>query len=100
MLMVMKLRVPHSIRISFDEDPDINSVESEPHTFQPNSQRVMELKVNDFPISEIKKVDINCSKNHYQLLTVHTQELLIQYLTLRYLRLFKLNKAMFIMKIV
>ncbi|MFP3014710.1 MAG: DUF4815 domain-containing protein [Wolbachia sp.] len=55
-------QLPHSIRVSFDEDPDIKSVESEPHTFQPNSQRVMELKVNDFPISEIKKVDITVQK--------------------------------------
>ncbi|BDG76461.1 hypothetical protein wHmcTK_10060 [Wolbachia pipientis] len=57
-----EIELPHSIRISFDEDPDIKSVESEPHTFQPNSQRVMELKVNDFPISEIKKVDITVQK--------------------------------------
>ncbi|GFS78661.1 DUF4815 domain-containing protein [Nephila pilipes] len=55
-------QLPHSIRVSFDEDPDIKAVESEPHTFQPNSQRVMELKVNDFPISEIKKVDITVQK--------------------------------------
>ncbi len=57
-----EIELPHSVRISFDEDPDIKSVESEPHTFQPNSQRVMELKVNDFPISEIKKVDITVQK--------------------------------------
>jgi len=57
-----EIELPHSIRISFDADPDIKSVESEPHTFQPNSQRVMELKVNDFPISEIKKVDITIQK--------------------------------------
>ncbi len=57
-----EIELPHSIRVSFDEDPNIKSVESEPHTFQPNSQRVMELKVNDFPISEIKKVDITVQK--------------------------------------
>ncbi|WP_265030404.1 DUF4815 domain-containing protein [Wolbachia endosymbiont (group B) of Athalia cordata] len=57
-----EIELPHSIRVSFDEDPDIKSVESEPHTFQPNSQRVMELKVNDFPINEIKKVDITVQK--------------------------------------
>ncbi len=57
-----EIELPHSIRVSFDEDPDIKAVESEPHTFQPNSQRVMELKVNDFPISEIKKVDITVQK--------------------------------------
>ncbi|WP_341816044.1 MULTISPECIES: DUF4815 domain-containing protein [unclassified Wolbachia] len=57
-----EIELPHSIRVSFDEDPDIKLVESEPHTFQPNSQRVMELKVNDFPISEIKKVDITVQK--------------------------------------
>ncbi|WP_265026560.1 DUF4815 domain-containing protein [Wolbachia endosymbiont (group A) of Bibio marci] len=57
-----EIELPHSIRVSFDEDPNIKSVESEPHTFQPNSQRVMELKVNDFPINEIKKVDITIQK--------------------------------------
>lgn len=57
-----EIELPHSIRVYFDEDPDIKTVESEPHTFQPNSQRVMELKVNDFPISEIKKVDITVQK--------------------------------------
>ncbi|MFP3032643.1 MAG: DUF4815 domain-containing protein [Wolbachia sp.] len=57
-----EIELPHSIRVSFNEDPDIKSVESEPHTFQPNSQKVMELKVNDFPISEIKKVDITVQK--------------------------------------
>ncbi|XCA33330.1 MAG: DUF4815 domain-containing protein [Wolbachia endosymbiont of Polyergus mexicanus] len=57
-----EIELPHSIRVSFDEDPDIKTVASEPHTFQPNSQRVMELKVNDFPISEIKKVDITVQK--------------------------------------
>ncbi len=57
-----EIELPHSIRVYFDEDPDIKAVESEPHTFQPNSQRVMELKVNDFPINEIKKVDITVQK--------------------------------------
>ncbi|WP_264686949.1 DUF4815 domain-containing protein [Wolbachia endosymbiont (group B) of Rhopobota naevana] len=57
-----EIELPHSIRVSFDQDPNIKSVESEPHTFQLNSQRVMELKVNDFPISEIKKVDITVQK--------------------------------------
>ncbi|WP_353283905.1 DUF4815 domain-containing protein [Wolbachia endosymbiont (group A) of Lypha dubia] len=57
-----EIELPHSIRIYFDEDPDIKSVESEPHTFQANSQRIMEVKVNDFPISEIKKVDITVQK--------------------------------------
>jgi len=57
-----EIELPHSIRVSFDQDPNIKSVESEPHTFQPNSQGVMELKVNDFPISEIKKVDITVQK--------------------------------------
>ncbi|MBA8757831.1 DUF4815 domain-containing protein [Wolbachia pipientis] len=57
-----EIELPHSIRVSFNEDPNIKSVESEPHTFQPNNQRVMELKVNDFPISEIKKVDITVQK--------------------------------------
>lgn len=53
-----EIELPNSLRVYFDEDPDIKLVESEPHTFQSNSQRVMELKVNDFPVKEIKKVDI------------------------------------------
>ncbi len=55
-------QLPHSIRVYFDEDPDIKAVKSEFHTFQPNSQRVMELKVHDFPVSEIKRIDITVQK--------------------------------------
>ncbi|WP_353277740.1 DUF4815 domain-containing protein [Wolbachia endosymbiont (group A) of Agelastica alni] len=57
-----EIELPHSIRVYFDEDPDIKAVRSEFHTFQPNSQRVMELKVHDFPVSEIKRVDITVQK--------------------------------------
>ncbi|WP_168464790.1 DUF4815 domain-containing protein [Wolbachia endosymbiont of Ctenocephalides felis wCfeT] len=57
-----EIELPHSLRVYFDEDPDIKAVESEPHTFQPNNQKTMELKVNDFPIKEIKKVDITVQK--------------------------------------
>ncbi|MBD0392231.1 DUF4815 domain-containing protein, partial [Wolbachia endosymbiont of Pentalonia nigronervosa] len=57
-----EIELPHSLRVYFDEDPDIKLVESEPHSFQPNSNRVMELKVNDFPVKEIKKVDITVQK--------------------------------------
>jgi len=57
-----EIELPHSIRVYFDEDPDIKTVKSEFHTFQPNSQRVMELKVHDFPVSEIKRVDITVQK--------------------------------------
>ncbi|RDD34320.1 hypothetical protein Wcon_01608 [Wolbachia endosymbiont of Cylisticus convexus] len=57
-----EIELSHSIRAYFDEDPDIKTVASESHTFQPNSQKVMELKVHDSPISEIKKVDITVQK--------------------------------------
>ncbi len=57
-----EIELPHSIRVYFDEDPDIKTVKSEFHTFQANSQRVMELKVHDFPVSEIKRVDITVQK--------------------------------------
>jgi len=59
-----EIELPHSLRVYFDEDPDIKLVESEPHSFQPNSNRVMELKVNDFPVKEIKKVDITVQKTN------------------------------------
>ncbi|WP_265016586.1 DUF4815 domain-containing protein [Wolbachia endosymbiont (group A) of Andrena dorsata] len=57
-----EIELPHSIRVSFDEDPDIKTVKSEFHTFQANSQGVMELKVHDFPVSEIKRIDITVQK--------------------------------------
>lgn len=54
--------LPHSKRVYFDEDPDIKAVASEPHTFQPDSKKAMELVLNDSPITEIKKVDITVQK--------------------------------------
>ncbi len=57
-----EIELPHSIRVYFDEDPDIKTVKSEFHTFQPNNQKVMELKVHDFPVSEIKRIDITVQK--------------------------------------
>ncbi|MDG7056567.1 MAG: DUF4815 domain-containing protein [Wolbachia endosymbiont of Penenirmus auritus] len=57
-----EIELSHSIRAYFDEDPDIKTVASESHTFQPNSQKVMELKVHDFPVREIKRVDITVQK--------------------------------------
>ncbi|WP_425386661.1 DUF4815 domain-containing protein [Wolbachia endosymbiont (group A) of Barypeithes pellucidus] len=57
-----EIELSHGIRVYFDEDPDIKTVKSEFHTFQANSQRVMELKVHDFPVSEIKRIDITVQK--------------------------------------
>ncbi len=57
-----EIELSHGIRVYFDEDPDIKTVKSEFHTFQPNNQRVMELKVHDFPVSEIKRIDITVQK--------------------------------------
>ncbi len=51
-----EIELPHSLRVYFDEDPDIKLVESEPHTFQPNSQRVMELKVIDLELMFFQKM--------------------------------------------
>ncbi|APR98562.1 DUF4815 domain-containing protein [Wolbachia endosymbiont of Folsomia candida] len=57
-----EIELPHSLRVYFDEDPDIKTVVSESYNFQGNSQRVMELKVNDSPVSEIKRVDITVQR--------------------------------------
>ena len=68
-----EIELPHSIRVSFDQGPNIKSVESEPHTFQPNSQGVMELKVNDFPIKKyIAKYDFQ--KNILDIRGFHTPD--------------------------
>jgi len=57
-----EIELPHSMRICFDEDPDIKEVESEPHTFQPNDKEAMELKLSDTPVTEITKIDITVQK--------------------------------------
>ncbi|MDE5062653.1 DUF4815 domain-containing protein [Wolbachia endosymbiont of Drosophila tsacasi] len=57
-----EIELPHSMRIRFDEDPDIKQVESEPHTFQPSDKEVMELKLSDTPVTEITKIDITVQK--------------------------------------
>ncbi|WP_374699105.1 DUF4815 domain-containing protein [Wolbachia endosymbiont (group B) of Limnophora tigrina] len=57
-----EIELPHSMRVRFDEDPDIKQVESEPHTFQPSDKEAMELKLSDTPVTEITKIDITVQK--------------------------------------
>ncbi|MDA0910760.1 MAG: DUF4815 domain-containing protein [Proteobacteria bacterium] len=57
-----KIELPHSLRVRFAFDPDIQAIESEPHTFQPDAQGIMALTLNETPIKEIFDVDVTVQK--------------------------------------
>ncbi len=57
-----EIELPHSLRVRFAFDPDIQAIESEPHTFQPNTQGIMDLTLNETPIKEIFDVDVTVQK--------------------------------------
>ena len=47
-----EIELPHGLRVRFPEDPDIDDIESEPHTFQADENDVMRLTLNNTPIHE------------------------------------------------
>jgi hypothetical protein len=57
-----EIELPHSLRVRFAFDPDIQAIESEPHTFQPDAQGIMALTLNETPIKEIFDVDVTVQK--------------------------------------
>ena len=36
-----EIELPHGLRVCFEEDPDIDEIESEPYTFQADEQALM-----------------------------------------------------------
>ena len=57
-----EIELPHSLRSRFDIDPDLQSVESEPHTFQADENGEMIIGLNNRPLAEVSDVDITVEK--------------------------------------
>jgi len=57
-----EIELPHSLRIRFVIDPDVQTIDSEPHTFQPNAQGIMDLVLNETPANQILDVDVTIQK--------------------------------------
>jgi hypothetical protein len=57
-----EIELPHSLRVRLQKNPDIQAIESDPYTFQPEEGGVMTLALNRTPINEITKVDATIEK--------------------------------------
>lgn len=57
-----EIELPHSLRSRFDIDPDLQAVESEPHTFQADENGEMIIGLNNRPLAEVSDVDITVEK--------------------------------------
>ncbi|GHS92985.1 hypothetical protein AGMMS49949_05730 [Alphaproteobacteria bacterium] len=42
-----EIELPHSVRLKYNLNPDLSTVQSEPHTFQPNEQGSMRIALNN-----------------------------------------------------
>ncbi len=58
-----EIELSYGLRVRFPEDPDIATIESEPHTFQPGDGGVMRLNTNNSPIHVINRVDITAERS-------------------------------------
>jgi hypothetical protein len=57
-----EIELPHSLRVKLQKNPDIQAIESDPYTFQPEQDGSMLLVLNRAPIAEITKVDATIEK--------------------------------------
>jgi hypothetical protein len=57
-----EIELPHSLRVRLQKNPDIQAIESDPYTFQPEENGIMTLILNRTPISEVAKVDATIEK--------------------------------------
>lgn len=58
-----EIELSHSLRIRLPENPDIQTIESDPYTFQADDESgFMHLTLNHSPIKEITKVDATIEK--------------------------------------
>jgi hypothetical protein len=57
-----EIELPHSVRLKYDLNPDLSSVQSEPHTFQPDDFGNMQITLNNPTCSSIQSVDITQQK--------------------------------------
>lgn len=57
-----EIELPHSVRLTYDLNPDLATVESEPHTFHPDEKGQMRITLNNPTCSSIQAVDITQQK--------------------------------------
>jgi hypothetical protein len=57
-----EIELPHSVRLKYELNPDLSSVQSEPHTFQPDDFGNMQITLNNPTCSSIQAVDITQQK--------------------------------------
>jgi hypothetical protein len=57
-----EIELPHSVRLKYELNPDLSTVQSEPHTFQPDAQGNMRITLNNPTCHSIQAVDITQQK--------------------------------------
>jgi hypothetical protein len=57
-----EIELPHSVRLKYELNPDLSTVQSEPHTFQPDDFGNMQITLNNPTCSSIQAVDITQQK--------------------------------------
>jgi hypothetical protein len=57
-----EIELPHSVRLKYTLNPDLSTVQSEPHTFQPNELGVMRITLNNPTCQSVLFVDITQQK--------------------------------------
>ena len=57
-----EIELPHSVRLTYAKNPDLATIESEPHTFEPGEDGKMWIALSHPTCSEVKAVDITQQK--------------------------------------
>lgn len=57
-----EIELAHSLRTNFDNESDIQSVESDPYVFEPDAMGNMVINLNYTPLASVKSVDITAEK--------------------------------------
>lgn len=57
-----EIELPHSLRVCFVIDPDIQTINSDPYTFQPDDKGVMNLILNESPANQVLNVDVTVQR--------------------------------------
>lgn len=57
-----EIELAHSLRTNFDNESDIQNVESDPYVFEPDAMGNMVINLNYTPLASVKSVDITAEK--------------------------------------
>lgn len=58
-----EIELPHSVQLTYPVNPDLGTVESEPHVFQSNKQGEMRITLSNPTCATLKSVDITQQKS-------------------------------------